>query len=95
MSEHEPPDMTSALVMAAGAIVEEMNGRLEASFGENDSLAVASAINRALSEGVRIAQQAVDIEMWSHNIDVQFYADERAAMPDVWAERYGQDAGDE
>jgi hypothetical protein len=86
----EPIDLTAAIGQSAIPVLDEMHSRLDGGLSENDELAIASAITKAITAGMDLARSIVDIALWRHGLNVELELNLDAAIPDAWAERYGE-----
>jgi hypothetical protein len=75
-----PDDITPQLTMAGAHIMDELVGRLEADLSENHTIAVATAISKAVMWAAKVMAASVP------NVEV---LDPEPEEVDLWAETYG------
>jgi hypothetical protein len=86
-------DITASVCAAVEQIGEEMSQRLECDLSEKDSVAVESAVRKAMIAGAREAHAAIRAYLLLKRVEIGSPFPFREV--DVWAERYGDDADED
>jgi hypothetical protein len=87
-------DITASVCAAVERIGVEMSERLECDLSEKDSVAVESAVRKAIYAGLDIAHTAIRAYLFSSEKKIEIGPPFPFREVDVWAERYGDDAED-
>jgi len=87
-------DITASVCAAVERIGVEMSERLECDLSEKDSVAVESAVSKAVIAGAREAHAAIRAYLFSSEKKIEIGPPFPFREVDVWAVRYGDDAED-
>jgi hypothetical protein len=88
-------DITASVCAALDRIGVEMSERLECDLSVNDSVAVESAVRKAIYAGMDIAHTAIRAYLFSSEKKIEIGPPSPRYEIDVWVERFGDEGKDE